>query len=289
MRHHLNQQLPSPNWSVSEEDHAFRSQVIQWLLQQSPAHGAASPNDSIPKVLVQYWHDLGALPDDVAECLHSWKCLAKDGFRFELFDDSRARRFIETNFGSPHVLAFDRCYHAAMRCDYFRLCYILFCGGFYVDADEVFKGKGHESLFRDANAKLQPLCYDLSTDQMVPSDEFLSDARVPSDRIFYVNNNPIIAPPAHPLIELALRRSTDSLLRGAGRLDIQSTTGPGNLSASLVRHIAALQTSGRPWDVSILRDWESVSECRWFLSYRNDERNWRLASTTGTQQTEDNS
>ena len=122
-----------------------------------------------------------------------------------------------------------------MRCDYFRLCYILRRGGFYVGADEVYKATSCKSLFQDAKAKLQPLCYDLSTNQMVPPEEFLSDSSFPSIRIFYVNNNPIIAPQGHALIDLALRRATRLLLKGSERPKIQSTTGPGNLSASLTK------------------------------------------------------
>src|SRR5206468_3715503 len=42
--------------------------------------------------------------------------------------------------------------------------------------------------------------------------------------IFYVNNDPLIAPPAHPVICLALARSTQLLLSHTGdRRDIQST------------------------------------------------------------------
>src|SRR5262249_55408045 len=146
---------------------------------------------------------------------------------------------------------------------------------------EVYKGRGCESLFRDATAKLQPLCYDLSTNQMVPPQEFLGDSRFPSSRIFYVNNNPIVAPRGHALVDMALQRATRLLLQGSERPDIQSTPGPGNLSASLVRHVTSLQTSLSAWDFTILRDWNTISDCRWFLSYRNDERNWRLANATG--------
>jgi mannosyltransferase OCH1-like enzyme len=230
---------------------------------------------------VQYWHNLDALPGDVAECLQSWSRLEKDGFEIQLFDDVRARCFIGGHFDPSHIVAFDRCYHAAMRCDYFRLCYILRRGGFYVDADEVYKGRGWESLFQDAKVKIQPLCYDFSTNQMVPPEDFLHDTRFPSSRIFYVNNNPIAAPPGHALVDLALQRATRLLLQRSERQDIQSTTGPGNLSASLVRHVACLQANLDAWDFSILKDWNAISDCRWFLSYRNDERNWRFANATG--------
>jgi hypothetical protein len=275
--------LPDPIWSGSGEDHAFRSQVIQWLLHREPAEQPQETacTNPIPRVVVQYWHDLTALPSDVAECMNSWKKLENDGFDIQLFDDIRARHFIATNYGPSHAKAFDCCYHPAMRCDYFRLCYILGRGGFYVDADEVYQGTGCESLYKDDKLKLQPLCYDTSANQMVSPEEFFGDTRCPSSRIFYVNNNPIIAPPGHALVDKALRRATGVLLQGSERPEIQSTTGPGNLSASLVRHVARLQESRGAWDFEILRDWTSISVCRWFLSYRNDERNWRLLNATG--------
>jgi hypothetical protein len=231
--------------------------------------------------VVQYWHDFDALPADVLECLQSWTQLKKDGFEIQLFDDASARRFIAAAFAPSHVVAFDRCYHPAMRCDYFRLCFILRNGGFYVDADEVHRGTGCEALFRDTALKLQPLCYDNSTKQMVPPEDFRRDTRVPSSRVFYVNNTPIIAPPGHALVDLALQRATRLLLQDTNRPEIQETTGPGNLSASLVRHVARLQNNRAPWDFTILRDWHSISQFRWNLSYRNDERNWRLANTAG--------
>jgi hypothetical protein len=59
-----------------------------------------------------------------------------------------------------------------MRCDYFRMCYMVRCGGFYVDADEYYQGGDCTSLFQDDLLKVQPLCYDTSTDCMVPVDVF---------------------------------------------------------------------------------------------------------------------
>ena len=289
--------LPEPVWSASAEDQSFRSQFVQWLLHCAPAEQTpafrAPPiptgliprvpiaKVSIPKVLVQYWHDLAVLPADVAQCLKSWHRLKEDGFAIQLFDDACARKFIAQFYEPRHVMAFDRCYHPAMRCDYFRLCYVLHCGGFYVDADELYLGTGWEALYRDNQLKVQPLCYDNSTRQMVPLEEFLGDASFPSSRIFYVNNNPIIAPPGHPLIYQALRRATELLLQATERPEIQSTTGPGNFTSCLVRHAMQLHKSGSAWDFTILRNWTSLSFCRWPLSYRNDRRNWRLANASG--------
>lgn len=131
--------LPEPNWSGSEEDHSFRSHVIQWLLHRDPKELSREEDcgTTIPRVVIQYWHDRDELPNDVAECINSWRQLEREGFNVHLFDDVLARQFISASYGTRYLTAFDRCYHPAMRCDYFRLCYILQCGGFYVDADEV--------------------------------------------------------------------------------------------------------------------------------------------------------
>src|SRR5690554_168522 len=97
--------LPEPDWRGSEEDHAFRSQVIQWLLHQKAAQPtrARSGTHVIPRVIVQYWHDLASLPSDVEACLDSWHPLSRYGFRHELFDDARARLFIIQHCEAEHV------------------------------------------------------------------------------------------------------------------------------------------------------------------------------------------
>jgi len=273
--------LPPPDLSGSADDHQFRSRFIQWLLHQPPPSPRSGQyvGDPIPKVLVQYWHDLTHIPDDVQECLNSWESLRNHGFRRLVFDDVRARSFISKHFSEKHVEAFDLCYHPSMRCDYFRLCYIFRCGGFYVDADEVYQGTGCATFFSDNKLKIQPLCYDTATDAMVKPEIFLKDTTLTSSRIFYVNNNPIIGPAGHELIRLAIERSTRILLQRSERPEIQSTTGPGNLSASLVNYAIKTIIACIEWDFLILQNWEYTSVCRWFLSYRNDERNWRLSNT----------
>jgi len=214
----------------------------------------------------------------VQECLDTWKPLAPYGFARFIFDDRKARRFIFTHFGSTYVEAFDRCYHPAMRCDYFRLCYILSSGGFYVDADEMYQGMDLNHLFDDNRLKLQPLCYDTETEAMMKPNVFMKDRLYSPNWIFYFNNNPIIAPAGHPIIRLALERATCILINSRERPEIQSTTGPGNLTASLVRHAISRELAGEAQDFLILSDWESTSISPWPLSYRNDARNWRLSN-----------
>jgi hypothetical protein len=112
---------------------------------------------------------------------------------------------------------------------------------------------------------------------MVHTDVFVGNQDNSPEWIFYVNNNPLIAPASHPVIRLALARSTRLLLSHRGeRFDIQSTTGPGNLTGSLVRHSIASKRAGKAPDFLLLTNWDAVSISRWPLSYRHDERNWRL-------------
>lgn len=218
------------------EDDKSRSNYARKLIQSSPAvvpPPSVSPQP-IPKVIVQYWDN--CIPEDVQECLATWTSLEQLGFHRVLFDDSAARCFISAELGSPYVDAFNLCYHPAMRCDYFRLCYILFNGGFYVDADEMYRGVNVDHLFSDTRLKVQPLCYDILTGAMIAPEMFLSDRHNSREWIFYFNNNPIISPPRHAVIQLALERATQILISSSERPEIQATTGPGNLTASLVNH-----------------------------------------------------
>src|SRR5205807_9018057 len=121
------------------EDDDFRSTYIRRLVQEAVPIATWSSRADIPNVMVQFWHDLDAVPGDVQECLDSWDPLTKRGFSRVLFGDEQARRFIAKALDRIHVSAFDHCHHPAMRSDYFRLCYILKRGGFYVDADELYQ------------------------------------------------------------------------------------------------------------------------------------------------------
>lgn len=248
---------------------------------QTPQTSPESPlgsRSNIPKVIVQFWDNLDRIPKDVQECLDTWKSLEALGFARLIFDDRKARQFILDAFGSTHAKAFDLCYHPAMRCDYFRLCYILTSGGLYVDADEIYQGKNLNHLFDDDRLKMQPLCYDTATGAMIKTEIFMSDRQYSPQWIFYFNNNPIIAPAGHPIIRLALERATSILMNSKERPEIQSTTGPGNFTASLVRHAISRELAGEPQDFLIISDWEFTSISLWPLSYRNDARNWRLSN-----------
>jgi hypothetical protein len=259
-------------------DDRLRSNYVRELLWEAE-HDTPSPlANAIPTTIMQFWDNASAMPADVSECLDSWRsAAAAAGLTYSLFDDASAERCIAGSLGTAFADAFTRCPHPAMRSDYFRLCYIFRYGGLYADADDVHSGVGLRSWFDDRRLKVQPLCYDVLSAGMVPAAVFREPQASASSWIFYVNNNPLIAPPFHPIVRLALARATSLLVGDSDlRFDVQATTGPGNLTRCLVRHALALEAS-RPGarDFLLLRDWDEVATSRWPLSYRDDERNWR--------------
>jgi mannosyltransferase OCH1-like enzyme len=265
----------------SPEHHRRRSEFIRKVVQRPL--GPRSINNRCrqptPKTIVQFWHDLGQLPLDVEECVRSWSVWETSGFEHRLFDERTAGAFISTSFGARHKRAFERCYHPAMQADYFRLCYVLAEGGFYVDADDVCVGTDISWLAEDGRLKLQPLCYDIASGTMVKPAVFLrADAYNPS-WIFYFNNNPLIASPGHPVIEYALSQATCLLeLAGEDELpEIQMATGPGNISKSIF-DLGTTTSDDIESNIVALGDWDSLAVSKWPLSYRDDARNWRLSN-----------
>jgi hypothetical protein len=264
-----------------EEDDRLRSAFIRDLTlrqvdrSENSNAGGLALSPPIPKTLIRYWHDPNDLPEDVGACLKSWDRLGEEGFEFRMFNDLSAAAYIADRYGAQEREAFARCRHPAMRCDYLRMCVLLVEGGLYVDADDVLLGEGWKSIFQDGALKVQPLCYDILSSRMAPAAEFWRMDLPTNGRVFYVNNNPIAAPSDHPILQRALARATEKLLGEDLFPEIQSTTGPGNLTAALAAHARNLTIAGAPLDFELLRDWEAIAETRWELSYRGDARNWR--------------
>ena len=265
-----------------EEDDRLRSDFIRELTmrqlkrdQEPPGGELTEQPPPIPKTLVRFWHDPHNVPLDVRKCLQSWDALRDEGFAFRMFSDSSAAAYIAERYGPRECAAFERCRHPAMRSDYLRMCFVLAEGGMYVDADDVLLDGGWKEVFRDGALKVQPLAYDLPSGGMVPGPELRRMDLPKNGRIFYVNNNPIAAPAGHPVLRRALTRSTDRLLGAEPAPEIQSTTGPGNLTAALAAHSRESQVNEVLPDFELLLDWEGTAEPCWDLGYRNDGRNWR--------------
>lgn len=260
------------------KNYKLRSQYMYGIITKTNKNITKGDKQVIPYTLVQYWNDLKSIPFDVQKCIDSWKTVEKYGIKRILFDDKSAKQFIEENLNSKYSEAFMRCGHPAMRSDYFRLCFLKINGGFYIDADDVYKGEDIRSYFFNKKLKVQPLCYDLKSNSMIKISDINIELVDLQKLIFYVNNNPIIAPANHPIINIALERSTKILFKQVKKhkQDIQSTTGPGNLTISLIYHEIKNRRKNEASDFEILNDWDSVSFSQWPLEYRNDNRNWRL-------------
>lgn len=270
-----------------ENDDLLRSTFVRELtlrqIESAPnAVGSSNVSASaIPRTLIRYWHDFNELPGDVKECLDSWNHLDREGFEIRTFHDLSAKAYIADKFGARETAAFARCRHPAMRSDYLRMCFVLAEGGMYVDADDVLLGDRWRDIFRNGRLKLQPLCFDISTSRMVPASQIWLADLYTDGRVFYVNNDPIAAPAGHPILALALARSTGKLLGDEAVPIIHSTTGPGNLTVALATHAHALISAGSPCDFELLRNWDDIAETRWDLSYRGDARNWRNVEGSG--------
>ncbi|MCF2873821.1 MULTISPECIES: glycosyltransferase family 32 protein [unclassified Tenacibaculum] len=252
--------------SIAENDNN-RSRFIYDFLQKKKVKNLKT-DTNIPKKIMQYWHSSKELPKDVSKCIQSWKILEKQGFMFDFFDDESAKVFISQNLEKKHLNCYLKCHHPAMRSDYFRLCYLYISGGFYVDCDEFFLDNDITLFFSNNNIKIQPLCYSIKHNNMIEKEKFLY---TPYDKnnIYYFNNDLIISPPQHPLIFFALERATNKLLKDTNIQNIQSTTGPGNLSASVVYYLLEGEN-----ELEIIE--HAISKNIWDLDYRKDDRNWRL-------------
>ncbi|MEL7834992.1 glycosyltransferase family 32 protein [Fodinibius sp. Rm-B-1B1-1] len=263
--------------SISENDHKRSDKVCDFIKTYK---GNSIAKGTIPKIIIQYWDNPKQIPKDVNKCVKTWDKLDSKDYKHLLFNDYSARKLIANKFNQRHVKAYDHCYHPAMKSDYFRLCFIHSYGGCYIDTDDAYCGTNIEHLFNDARLKLQPLCYDVSTNSMVDPNKFTKPKQYSTNWIFYFNNNPIIAPPKNPIIQYALKRATDILLKPNhdNLPDIQSTTGPGNLTASVVAQMTTSNSYEVETHFRVLTNWANYIDTIWSLRYRNDNRNWRLSN-----------
>ncbi len=143
-----------------QEDDELRSAFVRRLTLHQIASDLVERNSKvaaitfkIPLTLIRYWHDVHEVPDDVRDCLESWEGLRDDGFEILTFNDKSAAAYISARLGARERSAFDRCRHPAMRSDYFRMCYVLADGGFYVDADDVMTSGSWRTLYTDDRLK----------------------------------------------------------------------------------------------------------------------------------------
>lgn len=287
----MNFKQPSKEDPLTKSERA-RSNFVREFVQgyNEPDQIRKIYNTEIPKRIVHFWDDLTQLPQDVNECMESWRKLEQSGFELQVFDENSAREFIKTHLGSRFENAFNKCYHPSMKSDYFRYSYIFVKGGFYIDADDVYHGTSIDYLFTDGRLKLQPFCYDIETAQMVSSSDFVNPGADKWSWIFYFNTTPLIAARNHPIVERVLLNATVALEQNQKEElpEVQATTGPGILTSSILEVIAEEKYPEET--LFVVHDWEKISTSKWPLSYRNDKRNWRLSNQQiygASQQTEE--
>lgn len=261
-----------------ETDWRLRSLTLKRLTHQATPHRPVITGSlPVPRVLVQYW-DVPDVPDDVAECLASWAPLESRGFTRLLFDRNRARRFILDAYGGEHAAAFDAAPHPAARSDYFRLCYLAVEGGWYVDADDQFQGADIDTLLPARGLRVQALCFDIDSGNTIDPSSALKGHDT-QNVIHYVNNNPIIARPDHPIITDALRIATASLSQYTHtpepHFDIQATAGPGLLTLTIAKYGLGSPLTSAELDVEIRTDWAAFAQPVWDLNYRLSGYDWR--------------
>lgn len=102
------------------------------------------------RTLLQFWDQ--DIPATVAELVESVGLVNPD-MEHRLYDDSAAREFIRSEFGAETAALYRTCVLPAMRADLFRYCFLVRCGGFYVDADyralrpvDVFTGEDDRGM-----------------------------------------------------------------------------------------------------------------------------------------------
>ena len=261
-----------------EADWKLRSLTLKRLTcQATPDRQVTLGPSPVPRVLVQYWDD-PKVPDDVAKCLASWAALESLDFTRLLFDRHAARTFIFSTYDDKYAAAFDAAPHPAARSDYFRLCYLAVHGGWYVDADDQFQDADIDTLLQPRGLRVQALCYDIDVGNTIDPRSALegSDTR---NVIHYVNNNPIIARPRHPIILEALRIATATLNQPIPTpdtyFDIQATAGPGLLTLTIAKWGLISSLTNTELDVEIRTDWTAFAEPVWDLAYRRNGYDWR--------------
>ena len=163
--------------SEASENHSLRSDRMHALIQESPSTYSGCQAGDIPRVIIQYWHDRNAIPEDVDQCIHSWEPLTTKGFRQVLFDDKAARLFIDERLGNSYVGIRSVSSSGYEMRIYFRLLLIMTEGGFYIDADEAYKGGDCEAWFHDDRLKFSRWCDDRATGNMVRAEVFMNKGR----------------------------------------------------------------------------------------------------------------
>jgi hypothetical protein len=211
--------------------------------------------------------------------MQSWQKY-ESNFSYRLFNDASAKSYISDRYAPECIEAYEYCHHPAMRSDYFRLAYLLYEGGIYIDADDECQRAGLTELIRPSDVlSVLPMVWQLIPSQRtVPAAEVTTTAAYIHEWKYYFNNAPLACHANNPVIEIAFKRATQCIIdsKRVNRLgNIHYHTGPDNLTFALMYHaIFSLNRHDDAPSINVLHHWDKVATTK-HLSYKSDERNWR--------------
>lgn len=260
-------------WMVETDDTgpfgmALRAVAGQGRLRLfSEAQPGGAARGGIPRVIVQFW-DSETVPTDVAAAIATWKT-HNPGFDHRLFNENSARLFILQSHGERAALAFDLCRHPAMKADFFRICYLVAEGGFYVDADDA------------CLRPLDELCAGAAGAEFVAS---LSGDVAP-----YVHNWFLGARAEAPVLKLALEDLIEGVERAHAQgvtADIWHTTGPGLVTRAVARWLTSEPAATANAVFLTTRQYRGFASSIEDLEYKKTAAgNWRRAEETVMNET----
>ncbi|MBB2169640.1 hypothetical protein HLH36_14985 [Gluconacetobacter aggeris] len=227
---------------------------------------------------MQFW-DAKNIPKDVNLFMDTWREFS--GATYKVFDDVSAEEFISANFQPRVVKAYQACWHPAMKCDFFRLCYLYINGGFYVDADEILV-KGDDFCIPNSGSFiiLQPILRKFEHGEWrgIEYDKFIKDNQSRNGSEPYFNNSPIICSKKNPVVFLSIMRSISILENGNSyNYSVHDITEPSNISLSCIVYMIARGLGLVPHTDIVSIGWKEFardgSEIE--LAYKRDTRDWR--------------
>lgn len=212
----------------------------------------------IPRTIFQFW-DTVTPPPEVQVFMQGWSD-ENPGYEHLTFNNEAAASFIHENFGMELCKQFQRCFHPAMKSDFFRLCFAFHKGGIYVDADEYCK---------------VPLI------EWMPEGIDLVVSYSDWEKNTYIHNWFFGVTPKHLVIEKALRSALQRLWAwesGVTRPYLWDATGPGNLTRAIIDTLSQSNFEKFPSASRLcvitereLRNYLRAAE----LPYKTTASNWR--------------
>jgi mannosyltransferase OCH1-like enzyme len=105
------------------------------LQTEQPSCTSYDHRSYIPPKIFQFW-DQAIPPDEISTAMSSWTMFC-DGYKYEAFDNERARAYLKQNFDNQTLRAFDHSKSAASKSDLLRFALLYNEGGVYADADDL--------------------------------------------------------------------------------------------------------------------------------------------------------